>query len=333
MQAIEIDLYIIGEKFKQARELQSLSQLNLAQKVCCSVLQIKQIEQGGISAFYTEAQKLRTAKKVATILGLTDEQAFLGTAPELKSTLNLEGFHKVERKTKPRPLTVSGSFGLFLLLTLFGGYGVYEYIAPDHNLYAMISFPKSTVKPTVAVSPDAEENNQSELKDQALVAQTNDPCLIQDQNSSTFIPTSANFAGNFVVFTSKTLQTICVVDGSGKSQMIEIVPGQNKVVSGLGPFKILGERLQEVDTYYQGWKVVNIALNARSILLKEVPMQTRTEPVKTVMVSASSETKDLEITAGSTLPAAKLSSNVDNSSPAVMSDAKLTSSTLNSNED
>lgn len=331
MQSIEIDLYIIGEKFKQARELQSLSLESLAQKACCSVLQIEQIEQGGKSAFYTEAQKLSTAKKVASILGINDEQAFLGGAPALKSALNLDGFQKDEKNTKPRPLTLSGSLGLVLFLVLIGGYGIYEYIAPEHNLYTMTSMPKSPIKPIVASPP--EKIDQSQLKDQALVAQTNDPCLIQEQNSSTFMPTSANFAGNFIVFTSKTLQTVCVFDGTGKSQKVEIVPGQNKVVGGVGPFKILGERLQEVDIYYQGWKVVNIALNAQSFVLKEVPIQTRTEPAKTVVVSQSSDSKDLESTAGSILPAAKLNTNMDNSSPAVVSDAKLTSSTVNSNED
>jgi hypothetical protein len=268
---------------------------------------------------------------VATILGLNEEQAFLGTAPELKSALGLDGFQKNDENIKSRPLNLSGSLGLTLLLSLLGGYGIYEYIAPDHNLYSMTSMPKSPIKPTVTLP--TEKNIQSELKDQAVVAQTNDPCLIQDQNSSTFIPTSANFAGNFVVFISKTVQTVCVVDGTGKSQKVEIVPGQNKVVSGVGPFKILGERLQEVDTYYQGWKVVNIALNAQSIVLKEAPIQTRTEPAKTVVVSQTSESKDLESTAGSILPAAKLDTNMDNSSPAVVSDAKLTSSTVNSNED
>lgn len=331
MQAIEIDLYIIGEKFKQARELQSLSQESLAQKACCSVLQIEQIEQGGKSGFYTEAQKLRTAKKVATILRLNEEQAFLGTAPELKSALNLDGFQKDKKNTQSRPLSLSGSFGLTLLLSLLGGYGIYEYIAPEHNLYTMTSIPKLSVKPTDALPSVKSEPSQE--RDQALLTQTNDPCLIQDQNSSTFIPTSANFAGNFVVFISKTLQTVCVVDGTGKSQKVEIVPGQNKVVSGVGPFKILGERLQEVDTYYQGWKVVNIALNAQSFVLKEVLIQTRTKPAKTVVVSQSSDSKDLESTADSILPAAKLNTNMDNSSPAVVSDAKLTSSTVNSNED
>jgi hypothetical protein len=331
VQSIEIDLYIIGEKFKQARELQSLSLESLAQKACCSVQQIEQIEQGGKSAFYTEAQKLRTAKKVATILGLNEEQAFLGTAPKLKSALDLDGFQKNDENIKSRSLNLSGSLGLTLLLSLLGGYGIYEYISPDHNLYSMTSMPKSPIKPTVTLP--TEKNNQSELKDQAVVAQTNDPCLIQDQNSSTFIPTSANFAGNFVVFISKTVQTVCVVDGTGKSQKVEIVPGQNTVVIGVGPYKILGERLKEVDTYYQGWKVMNIALNAQSIVLKEVQIQTRTEPAKTVVLSQSSESKDLESTAGSILPAAKLNTYMDNSSHAVVSDAKLTSSTVNSNED
>jgi transcriptional regulator with XRE-family HTH domain len=45
VQSFEIDSYIQGEKFKQARESQSLTRKSLAQKACCSVLQIEEIEE------------------------------------------------------------------------------------------------------------------------------------------------------------------------------------------------------------------------------------------------------------------------------------------------
>ena len=332
MQSFEIDSYIQGEKFKQARESQSLSRKSLAQKACCSALQIEEIEEGGKSAFYMESQKLNTAKKLANILGLDEEQAFLGTAPELKSALNLDDFQKVKKISRSSQFSFSGPFGLVLILTLLGSYGVYEYIAPDQNLYAITTNSSNASVKTDLDTPK-EKNDQDMVNEPVVVSQTNDPCSIQTQNSTTFVPTAANFAGNFIVFTSKTLQTICVVDGLGKSQKVEITPGLNKVVNGVGPFKILGYQLQAVDTYYQGWKVVNVALNTQSIELKELPMQIRTEPAKTIVVSKSADVKDLETSSGTTPTAARLNTNMDNTNPAAINDAKFTYSPVSSNED
>ncbi len=332
MQSFEIDLYIQGEKFKQARESQSLSRKSLAQKACCSVLQIEEIEEGGKSAFYMESQKLNTAKKLANILGLNQDQAFLGAVPELKSALNLDDFQNEKKISRSSQFSFSSSFGLVAILTLLGSYGVYEYLAPDQNLYAIINSSSNASVKTDLDTPK-EKNDQVIAKEPEVLIQTNDPCSIQTQNSTTFVPTTANFAGNFIVFTSKTLQTICLVDGLGKSQKVEITPGQNKVVNGVGPFKILGYQLQAVDTYYQGWKVINVALNTQSIELKELPMHIRTEPAKTIVVSKPADIKDLETSSGNTLTAAKLNANMDNTNPAVINDAKFTYSPVSSNED
>jgi len=67
---------ILGENFKKAREAQGLSIADLASKATLSQNQIEQIENGKNRSFYTAAIKFQSAKKVAKILGLSDEEAF-----------------------------------------------------------------------------------------------------------------------------------------------------------------------------------------------------------------------------------------------------------------
>lgn len=67
---------ILGENFKKAREAQGLSVAELASKATLSQNQIEQIENGKNRSFYTAAIKFQSAKKVAKILGLSDEEAF-----------------------------------------------------------------------------------------------------------------------------------------------------------------------------------------------------------------------------------------------------------------
>ena len=58
--------------FVEARERLGLSTEALALSACLSKKQIEQIENGERSAFYSAALKLRSAQKVATILGLEE---------------------------------------------------------------------------------------------------------------------------------------------------------------------------------------------------------------------------------------------------------------------
>lgn len=67
---------ILGENFKKAREAQGLSVAELASKAVLSRNQIEQIENGKNKSFYTAAIKVQSAKKVAKLLGLTEEEAF-----------------------------------------------------------------------------------------------------------------------------------------------------------------------------------------------------------------------------------------------------------------
>ena len=67
---------ICKDAFTKAREKLGLSTKDLGGMACLSTRQIEQIENGQMGAFYGVQIKLTAAKKVAKILGLSDEEAF-----------------------------------------------------------------------------------------------------------------------------------------------------------------------------------------------------------------------------------------------------------------
>ena len=70
------------EAFKKARESAGLSTQDLALKACLSNRQIEQLESGEMSSFYGAQIKYTAAKKVATLLSLSEKDAFdFGSQP------------------------------------------------------------------------------------------------------------------------------------------------------------------------------------------------------------------------------------------------------------
>ena len=70
------DHYINGELLRLGREARGWVIGDMATRACMSVKQIRQLEEGGTSAFYSPAVKMTSAKKLAGILELLPEQVF-----------------------------------------------------------------------------------------------------------------------------------------------------------------------------------------------------------------------------------------------------------------
>lgn len=70
------DHYINGELLRLGREARGWVIGDMATRACMSVKQIRQLEEGGTSAFYSPAVKMTSAKKLAGILDLPPEQVF-----------------------------------------------------------------------------------------------------------------------------------------------------------------------------------------------------------------------------------------------------------------
>ena len=70
------DIVINGELLRLRREARGWVLNDLATRACMSVKQIRQLEEGGMSSFYSAAVKKTSAKKVGALLGLSTEELF-----------------------------------------------------------------------------------------------------------------------------------------------------------------------------------------------------------------------------------------------------------------
>ena len=68
---------INGALLRLQREGKGWAQTDLATRSCLSLRPVRQIEDGGNSSFYSESVKATAARKIATLLGLPPESAFV----------------------------------------------------------------------------------------------------------------------------------------------------------------------------------------------------------------------------------------------------------------
>lgn len=123
---VEIIPEIQGQVLKTARENLRLNSTELATKACLSKKHIIELEEGGISSFYSPAHKVRVAKKVSVLLGLDENQALVYPGSDLAKQESLRfdanpepavaveahqavAQPKKEVKAKSKPVEASGS--------------------------------------------------------------------------------------------------------------------------------------------------------------------------------------------------------------------------------
>lgn len=105
-------LLINGDLLRLRREARGWVLNDMATRACMSVKQIRQLEEGGMSSFYSEAVKVTAAKKVGALLGLSADEVFAQNASvfpesELDASASLVGQMPVdvapesERKVEP----------------------------------------------------------------------------------------------------------------------------------------------------------------------------------------------------------------------------------------
>lgn len=75
---------IDGSAIRLKRESQGWAIADLASRACLSVKQIRQIEEGGMTAFYSESVKLTAARKVAGLLHMSEIQLFGQQVPAVE---------------------------------------------------------------------------------------------------------------------------------------------------------------------------------------------------------------------------------------------------------
>ncbi len=119
--------------------------------------------------------------------------------------------------------------------------------------------PAPVAQPATAVPPPTA---------QPVAAAVSAECPAADASALNYKPDAPKKAGDMVYLQSKTAQTVCVVDATGKTQNKMLEPGVGASVYGKPPFKVLTGGLNQIDLYYQGAKVRTGNSSSKTIILE-----------------------------------------------------------------
>ncbi len=311
-----------GGVLKKAREAKGLTVSELATKVCFSIKQIEQLENGEKSHFYSLAIKANAAKRVADELGISHEEVFdfgpdlveaakasqesvIETAkasprPEAKpiatEVADKKESQKKESQQKPAAVKKNTEQRVEQLerfeetpppviqknrsLYYFGGAAVVAAIA----IVILNMNEPQPIKPTeiaklpsetISAEPKKEEAATPNPTAIALAPQLNtsqamDSCPSEDAASKSYRTSSASKPGNMVHVQSRSAQTICVKDASGKLEKKSLEAGGSHSFYGKAPFVVMTSNLGQTDLFFQGYKVKIDNPNSKSIILEEV---------------------------------------------------------------
>ncbi|WP_159074922.1 helix-turn-helix domain-containing protein [Polynucleobacter acidiphobus] len=311
-----------GEVLQKAREAKGISVSELATKVCFSIKQIEQLENGEKSHFYSLAIKANAAKRVADELGISHEDVFdfgpdlveaakapqesvIATAkpsPRPEAKLNAtevadkKESQKKESQQKPAAVKKNTEQKVEQLerfdeapppaiqknrsLYYFGAAAV---VAAIGIVILNLNQPQP-IKPseiakqpseTIAVEPKKEEAATPSptaiaSAPQLSTSQAMDSCPSEDAGTKSYRMASASKPGNMVYVQSRSAQTVCVKDASGKLEKKSLEAGGSYSFYGKAPFVVMTSSLGQTDLFFQGYKVKIDNPNSKSIVLEEV---------------------------------------------------------------
>ena len=155
---------IDGNAVRLQRESQGWALSDLATRACLSVKQVRQIEEGGMTAFYSETVKLTAARKIAALLQMNEQQLFGQTSPAAVT---------VEAEAQEDQLGAESSVQTLGLAKWGGLNSQTSPITRSEALHELAQPPEHVEEdapaPTHAVSLDGDKPESLSVEDQALV--------------------------------------------------------------------------------------------------------------------------------------------------------------------
>jgi transcriptional regulator with XRE-family HTH domain len=321
---------IIGSALKNAREKRGMERSELATQCCLSNKMILELEEGGMTAFYSFQLKLSSAKRVGSFLGLSSSD-YLEQVVELTEIPDpvveveesaAKGGEQPAQASPPKSVlnegeqlddliyqsTNSGTslshmnmhtipvrrIGILLGLLIAVGalYGLNSQFGISTQTLAFIEQmgSKNVVKPEAPKevviqepSPEVVDEKPStnlEGKPKPTLATSVNTTSIQSQcppigGGEIPVVKSPNASKLGDVVNVKTLvkQSICVADGQGKQTLVDLEPNTAHMFKGTPPFVISAQDLDNIEMYFQGWRVRSPSPGAKQMKLVEVAVQ------------------------------------------------------------
>ena len=275
-----------GALLKKLREESGVDITTLARIHSLSVAQVKQLEDGGDSSFYTSSIKLATGRKLLMHFGADIEplkqaseqiqvleDGIVLEVPEPKTNTPEITPTDLEKTKRYLRFLLPGFAFIWLGFAFSNVYFSQLQIRPKSESRSDDAIAQPTLKPTIASVPIESKliaANAAAVPDAPIKAVTESPdeCKWTDASISiaAYQPTKS---GDYVHAVANADSAICVRDATGKSQVLHLKNTQSQTVRGRPPFEIFSHNLSQFKLFYQGNLLKLPSNDIKNITLQE----------------------------------------------------------------
>ena len=273
---------------RQLREASGADETWLARTACLSVAQVRQLEEGGDSLFYSPTIKRQAYKRLLMILGAEPPTVVVDvTTAALAPAVNdlNEIIAMGERNLDHRPVSeflqrwrtrVTQHRLSAAAVVVFCVAGVASFVLPKSGAEkasatelvmtkasesVTVSAPPApvSVAPAVAASvapalvPVVPVVSASAVASAAPV--TASSCQHTRDALPQLVPLTATKPSRYVHLVANTDITVCVVDGNQQANLVQLKAGESQSVFGAAPWQVSSSKLAKLQIYFQGWRV------------------------------------------------------------------------------
>jgi len=270
----QVWLPVDGALLKKLREDAGVEITTLARLHSLSTSQIKQLENGGDSSFYTPSIKLATGRKLLMHFGADiqsleqeDEQPPAQDLETPAKAVDATQATDVELEKKNSLLSLQIVGAAVVLISLIYWSFFHSAVVSDKEPVALGKKPMAT-SPIAAMANETKPNSSTVSTSAELRKESPQECKWGNEPSSLFAsqPTKP---GDYVHVIANTDGSICVRDATSKVQILHLTSSQSQTIRGRAPFEIFSNNLNEFKLFYQGNLLRLPSSNTKNITLKE----------------------------------------------------------------
>jgi len=274
---------------RQLRAASGVEETWLARTACLSVAQVRQLEEGGESLFYSLTIKRQAYKRLLMILGAEPPTVVVDIVeqpvPSVVNDLNeiiamgekrLNDDHAVAEFFQMLRHRISQhkiSAGIVLALS---GAGAISFLVPISNTEkkntAELVMTKTSdvvavvtpIAPVVAPPPAAVASLPASTHAPLPITSASAPaaaavgafaCQYTAESLPQLVPMTATKPSRYVHLVANTDVNVCVVDANRQTSWVQLKAGESQSVFGSAPWQVSSTKLGKVQIYFQGWRV------------------------------------------------------------------------------
>lgn len=276
---------------RQLRAASGVEETWLARTACLSVAQVRQLEEGGESLFYSPTIKRQAYKRLLMLLGAEPPTVMVDpVAPAVPSVVNdlneiiamgekrLNDDHALAeffQTLRYRIAQHKMSAGIVLALC---GAGVVSFLIPipsaqkkntaelvmtkTSDVVAVVTPIAPVVAPPPAAVAVASQPASAPVplpiisaSAPAAAAVGASACQHTAESLPQLVPMTATKPSRYVHLVANTDVNVCVVDANRQTSWVQLKAGESQSVFGSAPWQVSSTKLGKVQIYFQGWRV------------------------------------------------------------------------------